>query len=109
MRFLVDAQLPLVLAAYLRSAGHEAEHVLQIGRGEALDRDIRKYAGMTGAALITKDVDFLTLPRIGARPPAIVWVRLGNTRNASLIRAFEDVLPKLVVAIETGETLVEVR
>ena len=109
LRFLVDAQLPSALAAYLRSAGHEAEHVQQIGLGAASDRAIRRHAGATGAVLITKDVDFLTLPPIGARPPAIIWVRLGNVRNATLKRVFEDALPQLVAAIEAGERLVEIR
>ena len=84
MRFLVDAQLPPALAAYLRSVGHDAEHVQRIGLGAASDRDIRHRAAAMRAVLITKDADFLTLPQSGAAPPAIVWVRLGNVRNAAL-------------------------
>jgi predicted nuclease of predicted toxin-antitoxin system len=31
MRFLIDAQLPPALARWLSSAGHDAEHVADIG------------------------------------------------------------------------------
>lgn len=109
MRFLVDAQLPPALAAYLRSVGHDAEHVQRIGLGAASDRDIRHHAGAIRAVLITKDVDFLSLAPAGALHPPVIWVRLGNVRNAALITVFEGVLPQLVSAIEAGELLVEVR
>ncbi|WP_397220135.1 DUF5615 family PIN-like protein [Nocardioides sp. AE5] len=39
MRFLIDTQLPPALARLLVSRGHEAEHVVDIGPGEAPDRD----------------------------------------------------------------------
>jgi predicted nuclease of predicted toxin-antitoxin system len=47
MRFLVDAQLPRALARYLASAEHQAEHVYDIGMGEASDSTIWNYAMLT--------------------------------------------------------------
>lgn len=44
MRFLVDAQLPPALARYLTDAGHQAEHVYDIGMGAASDKAIWSYA-----------------------------------------------------------------
>ena len=40
--------------------------------------------------------------------PAIVWVRLPNTRKRDLLAWFETVLPDVLAALERGETLVEV-
>lgn len=40
IRFLVDAQLPPALARLLTDAGYQAEHVYDIGMGEASDRVI---------------------------------------------------------------------
>lgn len=37
----------------------------------------------------------------------IVWVRLGNSRNAVLIGWLERGLPFVIEAIERGETLIE--
>lgn len=41
MRFLVDAQLPPALARLLTARGHHADHVTDIGRGDAPDRERR--------------------------------------------------------------------
>ncbi|WP_425571936.1 DUF5615 family PIN-like protein, partial [Nocardioides dubius] len=58
MRFLVDAQLPLALARLLEEHGHQAEHVTDIGPGDAPDRELWRYALDNDAVIITKDEDF---------------------------------------------------
>ena len=40
MHFLIDNQLPSVLAQWLRDRGHVAEHVREIGLNRAKDRII---------------------------------------------------------------------
>jgi hypothetical protein len=40
--------------------------------------------------------------------PAVVWIRLPNTRRRELLEWFETVMPQILVALERGETLVEV-
>jgi len=40
--------------------------------------------------------------------PAIVWLRIGNTRRATLLQWFEPLLPQVEEALERGETLIEV-
>ncbi len=86
-RFLVDAQLPPALVRWLSGQGYEAAHVFDLGLAGADDRLIWKRAADTGAVIITKDEDFAlrrTLEDIG---PAVVWLRLGNTRKAALFFA----------------------
>jgi hypothetical protein len=39
---------------------------------------------------------------------AIVWIRLPNTRRRELLVRFETVLPRLLQALERGETLIEI-
>jgi predicted nuclease of predicted toxin-antitoxin system len=109
LRFLVDAQLPPGLADYLREVGHEADHVNRIGLGASADREIWAHACHIGAALITKDADFLGLA-CGKEPNApVVWVRLGNVSNANLRHVFMAALPELVAALNAGERIVELR
>jgi predicted nuclease of predicted toxin-antitoxin system len=106
LRFLVDAQLPPALARLIESRGHEAEHVADLGLEKAPDSRIRAKAAESGAVIITKDEDFavhILLPD----GPSVVWVRLGNTRRVELFRRFDAELPKIIAAIERGETLVE--
>ena len=107
MRFLVDAQLPPALARRIEALGHVAEHVADCGLATAADSAIRKYAASNGAVIITKDEDF-AVHRLLQSGPKVVWVRIGNTRRAELLRRIEADFSSVVVALERGETLVEI-
>ena len=85
MRFLVAAQLPPALARWLEKKGHEASHVYDVGLLKAPDREIWAHAGSTGAAVVTKDEDFVTLLSVSPNGAAVVWVRLGNTTKRRLL------------------------
>jgi uncharacterized protein with PIN domain len=56
--FLVDAQLPPLLAEALRQAGCEAVHVIDLGLQAASDEQIWDEAISRSAVLVTKDRDF---------------------------------------------------
>lgn len=108
MRFLVDAQLPPALVGWLAAKGHEAEHVGDLGMQKASDAAIWDYALANSAAILTKDEDFARRKVLAAAGPAVVWIRLPNTRRRELLQWFETVMPQILVALERGETLVEV-
>jgi predicted nuclease of predicted toxin-antitoxin system len=107
VRFLVDAQLPPALARRIEALGHPAEHVADCGLASAPDARISQHAAATGAVIVTKDEDF-AVRQILRSGPAIVWLRVGNTRRAVLLRRFEAEFPSVVAALERGERLVEV-
>ncbi|HEY1632953.1 MAG TPA: DUF5615 family PIN-like protein [Rhizomicrobium sp.] len=107
MRFLIDAQLPPRLAVALRKAGHEAEHVFDIGLVAAPDIEIWRYAERKGAAIITKDSDFAAMRISAETGPAVIWLRIGNATNEHLERELMLHLPEIVAALETSETLIE--
>src|SRR6185369_16862178 len=54
MRFLVDTQLPPLLARHLISLGHEARHTAEVGLASGSDRDVWQYAVANFAILITR-------------------------------------------------------
>jgi hypothetical protein len=56
--FLIDASLPRAVADVLRSAGHEAVDVRDIGLGAAGDAAVAAHAAGQGLCLITRDGDF---------------------------------------------------
>ena len=107
MRFLVDAQLPPALARRIEGLGHRAEHVADCGLAAAPADTIWKYAVAGSAVIVTKDADFATR-RLLQSGPAIVWLRLGNSRRGVLLARVESEFPAIVLALERGETLVEV-
>ena len=106
MRFLVDAQLPPALARQIASLGHDADHVADLGLERAPDPEIRARAADSGAVIITKDEDF-AVHLLLHDGPSVVWIRVGNTRRAELLQRFEAELPRIISALERGETLIE--
>jgi predicted nuclease of predicted toxin-antitoxin system len=108
MKFLVDAQLPPALAKWLTGKGHAAGHVGDNGMQASPDTAIWDYAMREGAEIVTKDEDFAQRKNMTEKGPMVVWIRLPNTRRRDLLAWFETVLPDILVALERGDTLIEV-
>lgn len=108
MRFLVDNQLPASLVRFLVEHGFHAEHVLDLKMDEATDETIWRYASANQMTVISKDEDFAYLATLPNANAQLVWVRLGNCRNADLFEAFEIALPQLEAALKEGIPVVEI-
>ena len=108
MTFLVDAQLPPVLARWLNGRGHAALHVVDLSLERATDAAVWAHAAQTGAVVVTKDEDFATRRQLRQDGPRVVWVRFGNTTNPELLLRMEAHLPNVVAALGRGETLIEI-
>jgi predicted nuclease of predicted toxin-antitoxin system len=109
VRFLIDAQLPPALARLLSDHGHVAEHVCDIGLGDTSDRALCGYALEHDAVLVTKDEDFAAMVLLGGSSPAVVWVRVGNTRRRALLEWFEPLIGRIVGLVAAGNRLIELR
>jgi predicted nuclease of predicted toxin-antitoxin system len=109
VRWIIDAQLPPVLAELLRQRGHEAEHVGDAGLLQAEDNTIWQRALADGAVIITKDEDFPIRASASRSAPCIVWLRLGNASRRALLAWLEPRLPAIEARVEQGEKLIEVR
>jgi len=108
VKFLIDNQLPVALARFLTSQGHDVEHVLDLRMDEDDDSAIWSYAVVQGRTLVTKDEDFFHVATHGGTG-SVIWVRLGNCRNQALIAAFERALPQVLAALQQGSRVVELR
>jgi predicted nuclease of predicted toxin-antitoxin system len=82
MRFKVDENLPIEVAALLRDAGHEADTVMDEGLGGAIDDSIANRCREEDRVVVTLDVDFAN---IRAYPPenTPAWWSSGWPANAS--------------------------
>ena len=105
MKFLVDAQLP---PARLREAGHEAEHVEDLGLRDGSDGAIWSHALQSRAVIVTKDEDFAARSAQAAAAPVIVWLRVGNTTNRVLRAWIEPRMSGIAGLLAQGSRLVEV-
>jgi len=98
-----NQNLPPSLADWLRTKGHEARHVQELGLHNVDDIDIAARALTEDATIISKDSDFAF-----KGPPPTVVARLGNVTNARLITRFEGAWPSILSALQAGETYVEI-
>lgn len=107
MRFLIDAQLPPGLADWIKDRGHDAEHVTASHDADAPDEVIWRSAVDGGFIVVSKDRDFVEWA-LARRPAAqVVWARIGNATNRSLLVKFAPLWPNLIEALETGAQVVE--
>jgi predicted nuclease of predicted toxin-antitoxin system len=109
VKFLVDHQLPVALAEFLRSRGHDSQHVSELGLKNDDDLTIWKHATSNNFVLISKDQDLFNFASRPNEQGKLVWVRLGNCRNQPLLRAFEEFLPRVLQSFDEGNRIIEIR
>lgn len=109
MTFLIDAQLPPALVAWLHQQGHGAEHVDEVGLRNAEDIEIWHHAFSTGAIIITKDEDFAERTTRTTSGPVIVWLRIGNSTNRALMVWLLPRWEEITLLLDAGNRLIEVR
>ena len=107
LKFLIDNQLPVALAQFMVERGVIAQHVRDIGLGSGDDAQIANHARQHGLTVISKDEDFVIISNLQGSP-TVVWIRLGNCRNAELLRTMERGLPQISTALESGQRIVVV-
>ena len=109
MRFLIDAQLPPLLAVWLREQGHEADHIHDLGGLNLDDETIWTLALERGFVVVTKDRDFAEWAFARNPAPRVLWLRFGNTRNAALKKQMAAAWPRIVDALRGDGIVVEAR
>jgi predicted nuclease of predicted toxin-antitoxin system len=109
VRFLVDTQLPAAVTRFLQDQGHQAEHVFDLGLGQSKDNVLWEHAEKNQAVIVTKDEDFADWIARGRPGPSVVWLRIGNCTNTSLLIWLASLWPQILVRLNQGERLVEVR
>lgn len=91
MRFLIDADLPRSVSDVVRSYGHEAVDVRDVGLGTAQDQEIALYAQMEKLCLLTGDYDFSNIRNY---PPSnysgIVVLHIPRNTTSDYIVALVD-------------------
>lgn len=96
MRFKVDENLPLEVAAQFRDAGHEAHTVLEQSMGGGRDPLLAEHCRREDQAIITLDQDFAD---IRAHPPeqysAIIVLRVARQDKPHVVGVVERLLPLL--------------
>lgn len=106
MKFLVDAQLPRVLARFLCDNGHDAIHTLDLPAGnDTTDAEVNRISIAEERVVISKDQDFYDSFTAKREPYKLLRVRVGNLANAELLRLFEKNLNNLTAELDAGSVV----
>jgi predicted nuclease of predicted toxin-antitoxin system len=96
MKFKIDENLPVEIAAALREAGHDAMTVVEQGLGGRVDARIAEVCRGETRALVTLDLDF---SNVQAYPPrdyaGLVVLRVTRQDKPHVLAVFAKVVPLL--------------
>ncbi|ADB40492.1 DUF5615 family PIN-like protein [Spirosoma linguale] len=91
MRYLIDAQLPYMLAEVLKSKGYVVIYTDDLPeKDETSDTFIRQVSMRENRIVITKDSDFLDSYLLFGQPPRLLLVTTGNIKNRQLLDLFRN-------------------
>jgi predicted nuclease of predicted toxin-antitoxin system len=68
-----------------------------------------RYALQHDGAIVTKDEDFAERCLTAEQAPVVIWLRLGNATNPDLLNWLLPLWPAVLLRIEAGDKLIEVR
>ncbi len=104
MKFLVDAQLPVRLARFLKTSGYDTLHTKDLPQQNATsDTEINDITIEQERVVITKDSDFVNSFMTIQKPSKLLLISTGNIRNSELEQIFKSNLSTLVDLLENND------
>lgn len=102
MKFIIDAQLPRVLADYLRDKGHDVIHTLDLPlKNKTPDSQINRISLVERRIVISKDSDFYDRFFQKLEPYKLLYLTTGNITNEALLKLFDANLDRILAPLET--------
>jgi predicted nuclease of predicted toxin-antitoxin system len=101
VKFIVDAQLPERLSAWLRTHGHDSIHTLDLSQANRTpDDDVRELADRELRVVVTKDSDFVDSHLLRNSPEKLLLIATGNISNDLLLALFSTHHHQIIEALE---------
>ena len=85
-RFLLDENLSPRLSSALCDAFPGSKHVCDVHLKGKSDQQIWDFAFENGYTIVSKDDDFRGLSLLRGAPPKVIWLVVGNTSTAEILR-----------------------
>ena len=91
MKFLIDNNLPPLLAEWLIAGGHDAVAARDLPNGPRTgDSPLAAVADVAGRVVVPKGRDLLDLHLADGSPKKLLRVTTGNIKNRELLGLFES-------------------
>lgn len=84
--FLLDENLSPRLSSALADAFPGRVHVRDVRLKGKSDEKIWSFAASNGYTIVTKDDDFRVMSLLCGAPPKVIWLVVGNTSTAEILR-----------------------
>lgn len=113
MKFLLDMNLSPNWATALTDAGWEATHWSQVGKADASDLEILRFAAANDFVVVTHDLDFGAILAVThGRKPSVVQIRsmdlspntIASYLTAALRHAERELASGALLTIEASRT-----
>jgi predicted nuclease of predicted toxin-antitoxin system len=104
MRLLLDENLSRRIVPFLQAQYPGSSQVALVGLEQKSDLEIWQYAKDHEFTIVTKDSDFQEISLLNGAPPKVIWLRVGNTSKASVIRILTERFEAIADAIIDAET-----
>ncbi len=106
MNFLVDAQLPRRMVAWLAAVGCDTRHTLDLPDGNrTTDEQINDVADREQRVVVSKDADFVDGHLLRGRPAKLLLISTGNISNRDLETLVMPLIPDIVREFQTHSFL----
>jgi len=110
VKVFVDEMLsPQVVRLFEDLLGIPAEHTRTVSEPVAADRELFELARREDAAILTKDRDLVDLVEARGRPPAIIWLRCGNTSNVAMAELLSESADVIRSFLASQDLFIEIR
>lgn len=106
MKFLIDAQLPKMLARFFRERGFDAIHTLELpDKNVTDDLKINQISLTEERIVISKDSDFYDSYSAKQEPYKLLYLKMGNIRNKDLIEIFDKNFLLIIHSLHDGSVV----
>jgi predicted nuclease of predicted toxin-antitoxin system len=107
MRFLVDMNLATDVAVWLRTQGHDAVHLRELGLQELGDEAVLAKALAEKRVVVTFDLDFADISAAaGEARVAVILFRLRSAQTARIVDRLRTVPASAARALENGAIVI---
>lgn len=96
MKFIIDANLPKVVARIFKNLGHEAIHVSELPEGTETKDEYILIVADVDAIVVSKDKDFYYSFLMRGKPTQLVYVKFNNLLFSEIKSLFLTAAPKII-------------
>ncbi|MEM6395307.1 MAG: DUF5615 family PIN-like protein [Bacteroidota bacterium] len=104
MKFLIDANLPAVLAKFFEAEGYVVIHTSSLPKGNSTqDNEILDL--VSDYVVVTKDSDFYQSFLFRRVPYKLIYVKVGNLKAKELFNLFGNQTKKITALLEQHDCI----